>query len=37
MEDLKKECIEAMEELVEKSNLKPGQIVVIGCSTSEVM
>ena len=37
MEDLKKECIEAMEELVEKSDLKPGQIVVIGCSTSEVM
>ena len=25
MEDLKKECIEAMEELVEKSDLKPGQ------------
>ena len=26
-----------IEELVEKANVKPGQIVVVGCSTSEVM
>ena len=26
-----------MEELVEKANIKPGNIVVIGCSTSEVL
>ncbi|HZW48993.1 MAG TPA: DUF436 family protein [Bacillota bacterium] len=25
-----------MYELVEKSNLKPGSLVVIGCSTSEI-
>ena len=27
----------AMEELVEKAKVKPGQIVVVGCSTSEVL
>ena len=27
----------ALEELAEKTNLKPGQIIVIGCSTSEVL
>lgn len=27
----------ALEELIEKANVKPGQIVVIGCSTSEVL
>ena len=26
-----------IEELVEKANVKPGQIVVVGCSTSEVL
>jgi uncharacterized protein (TIGR01440 family) len=26
-----------MEELAQKANLKPGQIVVVGCSTSEVL
>ena len=26
-----------MEELVEKANIKPGNIVVVGCSTSEVL
>ena len=28
---------QAMEELVEKAKVKPGQIVVVGCSTSEVL
>ena len=27
----------AIEELVEKANIKPGNIVVVGCSTSEVL
>ena len=27
----------ALEELAEKANVKPGQIVVVGCSTSEVL
>ena len=31
------ECIKAIEELVEKARLKKGDIVVVGCSTSEVL
>ena len=35
--NIKKECITAAEELIEKAQLKKGDIVVIGCSTSEVL
>ena len=35
--ELIKECIMAMEDLVEKAHLKKGDIVVVGCSTSEVL
>ena len=31
------ECKKAAEELIEKAQLKNGDIVVIGCSTSEVL
>lgn len=31
------ECVKATEELIEKANLKKGDIVVVGCSTSEVL
>lgn len=31
------ECIKATEELIEKASLKKGDIVVVGCSTSEVL
>lgn len=31
------ECIKATDELVKKANLKKGDIVVVGCSTSEVL
>ena len=31
------ECVNATEELIEKANLKKGDIVVVGCSTSEVL
>lgn len=31
------ECIKAVEELVEKARLNAGDIVVVGCSTSEVL
>ena len=35
--NLSEECIKATEELVEKAGLKNGDIVVVGCSTSEVL
>ena len=31
------ECIKAVEELIEKAHLEKGDIVVVGCSTSEVL
>lgn len=34
---LSKECITAIYELIEKAHLKKGDIVVVGCSTSEVL
>ncbi len=34
---LAEECIKATTELVEKAKLKKGDIVVVGCSTSEVL
>ena len=34
---LSEECRKAVEELVEKARLKKGDIVVVGCSTSEVL
>lgn len=37
MNDLYKQARDAMQELVERANLKKGQIVVVGCSTSEIM
>ena len=35
--DIAKECITAIEDLIEKAHLKKGDIVVVGCSTSEVL
>ena len=35
--DIAKECITAIEDLMEKAHLKKGDIVVVGCSTSEVL
>lgn len=35
-EDIKKQAADAAEELYKAAGLKPGQTVVIGCSTSEV-
>lgn len=35
--NIEQECIKAAEELIEKAQLKKGDIVVIGCSTSEVL
>ena len=35
--DIEKECITAIEDLIEKAHLKKGDIVVVGCSTSEVL
>jgi len=34
---ISEECIKATEDLIKKANLKSGDIVVIGCSTSEVL
>jgi len=36
MEKIKNEAATAAAQLIEKANLKPGQTVVIGCSSSEV-
>ena len=36
MEKIKNEAALAAAQLIEKANLKPGQTVVIGCSSSEV-
>ena len=36
-ENLYTEAKAAMQELVDRANLKKGQIVVVGCSTSEIM
>ena len=36
-EKIKQEAAEAAKELTETAGLKPGSIVVIGCSTSEVL
>ncbi len=35
--DIKKECQTAISELIEKAKLKKGDILVIGCSTSEIV
>ena len=37
MNNLSSQAINVMEELKQKANLKPGDIVVIGCSTSEII
>ena len=37
MEEIYLQAKAALEELVEKAKVKPGQIVVVGCSTSEVL
>ena len=37
MEEIYLQAKAALEELVEKANVKPGDIVVVGCSTSEVL
>jgi uncharacterized protein (TIGR01440 family) len=36
LETYKAQAAQAMEELVEAAGLRPGQLVVVGCSTSEV-
>ena len=36
-EEIRKQAYEAASELIEKANLKAGSILVVGCSTSEVM
>ena len=36
-ENLYNEAKDAMQELVDRANLKKGQVVVVGCSTSEIM
>lgn len=36
MEEIKKTAAQAMEALVEAAGVKPGQIIILGCSTSEV-
>lgn len=36
MSEIKEQCRQAVEELISVAGLKKGQIVVIGCSTSEV-
>lgn len=36
MDEIKNQCINAMQELVKAAGLHKGQIVVVGCSTSEV-
>ena len=36
LEDLKAQARQVLEELMEAARLKPGQILVVGCSTSEV-
>lgn len=35
--NISEECIKAAEELIEKAHLKSGDMVVVGCSTSEVL
>ena len=35
--NISEECITAIEDLIEKAHLKKGDIVVVGCSTSEVI
>ena len=35
--EISKQCIMAAEDLIEKAHLKKGDIVVVGCSTSEVL
>lgn len=37
MEEIYLQAKATLEELVEKANVKPGDIVVVGCSTSEVL
>ncbi len=37
MDKIKKQCTLAAKDLIEKAHLKKGQIVVVGCSTSEVI
>lgn len=37
LEDIKLQARQAAEELIEKAGLKQGQIVVVGCSSSEVI
>ncbi len=36
MEEIKNNAAKAMEALVEAAGVKPGQIIILGCSTSEV-
>ena len=37
MSEISKQCIQAVTELCEIADLKEGQILVIGCSSSEVL
>lgn len=36
LEDLKAQARQVLEELMEAARLKPGQILVVGCSSSEI-
>ena len=36
LETIKNQCSEVTRALLERGNLKPGQVIVLGCSTSEV-
>ena len=36
LETIKNQCFEVTQALLEVGKLKPGQIIVLGCSTSEV-
>ncbi|MDD7739148.1 MAG: TIGR01440 family protein [Fusicatenibacter sp.] len=36
LDEIKKEAREIAEELIETANMKPGQILVVGCSSSEI-
>ena len=36
LEQIKKEAVKATEELLEKAHLEEGDILVVGCSSSEV-
>ena len=37
LEKIKQEAVSAVSELIEKSKIRPGQLLVIGCSSSEIV